>query len=68
MYNHCSRGVNAMKYRNGDEAVDMEILPGGDGDEEKLPIGSNYVIVVTSSGVYVHLISCLCRNCHSHSV
>ncbi len=54
-----SRGVHAMKYRKGDEAIDMEILPGGDGDKEKLTVGKNYVIVVTARGRNIHLWWCM---------
>ncbi len=56
-----------MKYRKGDEAIDMEILPGGDGDKEKLPIGKNYVIVVTARGMYTYS-CCLYRNIDTHGM
>ncbi len=52
-----------MKYRKDDEAVDMEIIPDDYGDkEEKLAIGKNYVVVVTSRGKCVHLCSYLYEN------
>jgi hypothetical protein len=47
LLNNLSRGVTAMKYRDGDEPVDMEILPGS--DQEALPEGK-FMVVVTENG------------------